>query len=103
MVMNDSQQLLTEYARSGSEAAFAELVTNYINLVYSTAVRMLGEDAHLAKDATQIVFVNLARKAPSLSGDVQLGGCCIATPASWPPICGGVSAVVDPVKERPLQ
>ncbi len=74
MVMNDTQQLLTEYARSGSEAAFAELVSNYINLVYSTAVRMLGEDAHLANDATQIVFVNLARKASTLSGDVQLGG-----------------------------
>lgn len=74
MVMNDTQQLLTEYARSGSEAAFAELVSNYINLVYSTAVRMLGEDAHLANDATQIVFVNLARKASTLSGNVQLGG-----------------------------
>ncbi len=74
MVMNDTQQLLAEYAKSGSEAAFAELVTNYINLVYSTAVRALGPDAHLAKDATQLVFVNLARKAPTLAADVQLGG-----------------------------
>jgi len=72
--MNDSQRLLTEYSKNGSEAAFEELVAKYINMVYSTAIRMLGADAHLAKDAVQLVFVNLARKASTLSGDVQLGG-----------------------------
>jgi len=72
--MNDSQRLLTEYAQSGSEAAFAELVNRYINLVYAAAVRMLDGDADLAKDVTQLVFVDLARKAPAISSDVMLGG-----------------------------
>jgi RNA polymerase sigma factor (sigma-70 family) len=72
--MNDSQKLLAEYARSGSEAAFSELVTRYINLVYSAAVRLLDGDSHLAKDVSQMVFIDLARKASGLSGNVLLGG-----------------------------
>jgi RNA polymerase sigma factor (sigma-70 family) len=72
--MNDSQRLLREYATKGSEAAFAELVTRYINLVYSSAVRLLGGDTHAARDVSQIVFIDLARKAPSLGAEVTLGG-----------------------------
>jgi RNA polymerase sigma factor (sigma-70 family) len=74
MVMDDCQRLLREYARSGSEAAFGELVKQYIDLVYSAAVRLLDGDAHLAKDVAQVVFADLARKAPTLSGEVLLGG-----------------------------
>ncbi len=33
--MTDSQKLITEYVENGSEAAFRELVSHYINLVYS--------------------------------------------------------------------
>ena len=72
--MDDSQRLLREYASSGSEAAFAELVRRYIDLVYSAAVRLLDGDAHSAKDVAQVVFADLARKAPTLSGEVLLGG-----------------------------
>src|ERR1035441_2017215 len=39
--MTDSQQLLAEYARNGSDAAFGELVTRYVDLVYSTALRLV--------------------------------------------------------------
>jgi RNA polymerase sigma factor (sigma-70 family) len=74
MVMNESQRLLREYAESGSEAAFGELVTRYVDLVYSAAVRLLDGDAHWAKDVAQVVFADLARKAPALSGEVLLGG-----------------------------
>ena len=71
--MTDSQQLLAAYV-SGSEAAFRELAERYMKLVYSAAVRLVDADTHLAEDVTQTVFVDLARKANSLSGEVMLGG-----------------------------
>src|SRR5439155_7999747 len=72
--MTDSQQLLAEYARNGSDAAFRELVIRYVDLVYSTALRLVGGDTHRAEDVTQTVFVDLARKARTLPEDVRLGG-----------------------------
>ncbi len=72
--MTDSQALLAEYARDGSEKAFRELVARYIDLVYSTALRMMEGDTYLAQDAAQNVFIHLARKAKSLGQDVMLGG-----------------------------
>jgi len=72
--MTDSQTLFAEYARSGSESAFRELVTRYVGLVYSTALRLVDGDTHLAEDVAQTVFVDLARKARSLSSGVMLGG-----------------------------
>ena len=74
MKTTDSQRLLAAYAKTGSEAAFRELLTRYIDLVYSAAVRLVENDADLAKDVTQTVFVDLARKARGLSHDVMLGG-----------------------------
>ena len=65
------QYLLREFAVEGSEAAFAGLVQRYINLVYSTALRQLGE-AQSAQDVTQAVFIILARKAPKLGANVIL-------------------------------
>jgi RNA polymerase sigma factor (sigma-70 family) len=72
--MTDSQQLLSEYVRSGSDAAFRELVTRYIDLVYSAALRLVGNDAHRAKDVSQTVFADLARTARTLSPEIMLGG-----------------------------
>ena len=72
--MNDSQQLLRQYRETGSESAFRELVDRYVNLVYSTALRSVGGDAHRAQDVGQIVFADLARKASKISPDVMLGG-----------------------------
>jgi RNA polymerase sigma factor (sigma-70 family) len=72
--MTDSQKLLVEYATSGSEPAFRELVSRYLDLVYSTAVRLVGGDTHLAQDVAQTVFVDLARKARTLPYEVMLGG-----------------------------
>jgi len=37
--MTDATQLLREYARHGSEAAFRELVARYTDFVYSVALR----------------------------------------------------------------
>jgi hypothetical protein len=72
--MTDSQQLLADYVRNGSEEAFREPVTCYLGLVNSTAIRLVGGDRHLAEDVAQTVFVDLARKARTLPGDVTLGG-----------------------------
>jgi RNA polymerase sigma factor (sigma-70 family) len=72
--MTETQTLLAQFARDGSESAFRELVSRYINLVYSTALRLTGNDTHLAEDVTQVVFADLARKARSLPEDVMLGG-----------------------------
>jgi RNA polymerase sigma factor (sigma-70 family) len=59
-------QLLSRYADGGSEAAFGELVSRHVNLVYSTALRAVNRDAHLAFDVAQSVFTDLARKASAL-------------------------------------
>jgi RNA polymerase sigma factor (sigma-70 family) len=63
--------LLKEYAESGAEGAFAELVQRHINLVYSAALRHVGMAAQ-AEEITQAVFVILARKAGSLRPNLVL-------------------------------
>ncbi len=65
--------LLRDYAVEHSELAFAELVSRYIDLVYSTALRSL-RDPDLARDVAQDVFTALAKKAHSLSARVVLSG-----------------------------
>ena len=67
-------ELLRRYAEEGAEDAFAELVRRHVNFVYSAALRQLNGDAHLAADATQLVFTDLARKAGSLAGHRVLAG-----------------------------
>jgi len=66
-------QLLREYARTGSETAFGELVSRHADLVYSAALRQVTEP-DFARDVAQSVFTDLARKAKSLSDDVVLAG-----------------------------
>ena len=72
--MTDSHTLLASYARTGSESAFRELVSRYLDLVYSTAYRLVGGDAESAQDVAQTVFLALANKAGTLPKDVMLGG-----------------------------
>lgn len=72
--MTDSHTLLAEYAETGSESAFRELVTRYFGLVYAAALRLVDGDAHLAEDVAQTVFADLARNAHGLSPQVTLGG-----------------------------
>jgi len=72
--MTDSQTLLSQYVNDRSEMAFRELVTRYINLVYSTALRLVDHQSQLAEDVSQTVFIALAKKARTLPADVMLGG-----------------------------
>jgi RNA polymerase sigma factor (sigma-70 family) len=72
--MNDDAELLRRYVENRSEAAFAAVVQRHLPLVYATALRRVGNDAHLAQDVAQTVFADLARKAPSLKNHTSLAG-----------------------------
>jgi len=69
----DDRSLLDDFVAHRSETAFRTLSDHYLNLVYSTALRETN-DAHLAEDVTQAVFILLARKAGSLPKNVLLAG-----------------------------
>lgn len=71
--MDDDFKLAREYSANGSELAFNALVSRHINLVYSAALRQVG-NAQLAEEVTQGVFILLARKAGSLSERTILFG-----------------------------
>ena len=69
--MTADMEMVRDYANHQSEPAFATLVDRYVNLVYSSAQRQVG-DPHLAEEVTQAVFIILARKAASLGQDTIL-------------------------------
>jgi RNA polymerase sigma factor (sigma-70 family) len=69
----DDMQLLQEYASGRSEEAFATLVSRYINLVYSAALRSVNNPSQ-AEEITQSVFVTLARKSDGLRRGTILSG-----------------------------
>jgi len=74
MSENDVQNMLAAYVANGSNEAFQRLVQQFGGLVYATARRQLNGDEHLAQDAMQQVFADLARKAAKLKREGNLGG-----------------------------
>lgn len=72
--MIPDDQLLSRYVREGDEAAFAELVRRYVDLVYSAALRLTYGNTTQAQDVSQSVFTDLARQAWKLTGRSTLSG-----------------------------
>jgi RNA polymerase sigma factor (sigma-70 family) len=66
-------RLLRDYAENGSEASFTALVNRHLGLVYSAALRRLG-DPQAAEEVAQTVFCLLARKARGLRSETALVG-----------------------------
>ena len=62
------------YRRDGSEEAFAQIVRENANLVYSAAVRCTRGDAHLAEEIAQAVFQEIARKPEMIPEGAVLAG-----------------------------
>ncbi len=73
MMDPSDHDLIAAFVEHQSDPAFAEVVRRYLNLVYSAAFRTTGSPAS-AEDIAQGVFLDLARKARSLSPRVILAG-----------------------------
>jgi RNA polymerase sigma factor (sigma-70 family) len=71
--MMNAADLLSEFRLRRSEAAFAELVRRFSDLVFSVAKRRLN-NAALAEEAAQSVFLRLAKSAPNIASEPELIG-----------------------------
>lgn len=71
--MMNGAELLTEFRRRRSEQAFADLVGRYGGLVFSVAKRRLN-NAALAEEAAQSVFLRLAQSTANLASEAELIG-----------------------------
>src|SRR2546423_5826303 len=69
----DDGQLLREFARTGAEPAFAQIVHRHAATVFGVCRSALGNSAD-AEDAAQATFLTLAQKARSLSGHRSISG-----------------------------
>lgn len=72
--MNEDAELLRRYVEEHSETAFTELIRQHVDLVYSTALRLMNGDVHRAQDVSQQVFTELARQSKRLMAHPALLG-----------------------------
>jgi RNA polymerase sigma factor (sigma-70 family) len=73
MPTKTDRELVVAYVEAGDESSFSELLVRHTQMVYRTCFRMLG-NIHDTQDATQAVFIVLARKAGTLRREGNLGG-----------------------------
>jgi RNA polymerase sigma factor (sigma-70 family) len=73
MSIKTDRDLVVAYVEAGDERSFSELVVRHTQMVHRTCFRMLG-NIHDTQDATQAVFIVLARKAGTLRREGNLGG-----------------------------
>jgi len=71
--VSEDGRLLRLYREQGSEAAFARLAARHLDFVYATCLRETN-NAAVAEEAAQVVFLLLAKKAPPLRPDQSLSG-----------------------------
>lgn len=69
MQSKSDAMLLRDYAETGDEPAFDELIRRYTNLVYSAALRQT-DSRDLAPEIAQRVFISLSRGAQALASRV---------------------------------
>ena len=62
MVDDSDQMLIRAYARCRCEQSFAELVRRHVNLLHSTALRML-RDSGLTEEVNQVAWPAMSRHA----------------------------------------
>src|SRR4051794_30936752 len=65
----DDGALLTEYITTQDQEAFGQIATRYGAMVFRACLRQLG-NAHDAEDATQAVFLLLARHPGRAQGSL---------------------------------
>ncbi len=75
--MND-RELLRAFVTNGSQDAFAQIVERHLGLVFSAALRQVG-DRSPAEELTQTVFLVLARKASEIAPEVVLPAWLVVT------------------------
>ena len=69
----DDMALLRRYVDFASQEAFSELVGRHLTWVYSTCYKAL-RDREMAEDASQAVFIILARRASTITPQTRISG-----------------------------
>lgn len=72
--MPTDQELLRRFAAERDEAALAELLRRYLDIVYAAALRRTDGRHALAQEITQEVFTQVARKAAALASHPAFAG-----------------------------
>jgi len=72
--MTSDHELLTSFISRQDHEAFAEVVRRHVDLVYNACLRQTRGNRDLADDATQAVFLLLARRAGRISPRVVVAG-----------------------------
>ena len=70
MLTNKEQELISEI-HAGNTRAFSDLVDDYKNLVFTLAIRMLGNREE-AEEVSQDVFIKVYKSLPNFKGDSKI-------------------------------